>query len=200
VTTTLAIVGKRDVGKTTTSAVLTEEMLKARLPVVVLDPLDAWFGLRAAADGQGPGFPVTIIGGAHGDVPLEATAHALVADLLVDERLSAVLSLGHLRKGERQRFVTDFAERVYHRKGEDAHRDALHLLIDEADLYAPQRPFAGQARMLGAVDDLVRRGRSSGIGVTVISQRPAAIHKDVLTQLEVLVCHRLVSPQDRKAV
>jgi DNA helicase HerA-like ATPase len=48
-TTTLAIVGKRGVGKTTTSAVLTEEMLEARLPVVVLDPLDAWFGLWATA-------------------------------------------------------------------------------------------------------------------------------------------------------
>ena len=34
---------------------------------------------------------------------------------------------------------------------------------------------------------LVRRGRSSGIGVTLISQRPQVLNKDVLTQAETLI-------------
>jgi len=47
----------------------------------------------------------------------------------------------------------DFAETLYHRN-----RLPLHLVLDEADAFAPQRPMHGQERMLGALQDLVRRG------------------------------------------
>lgn len=100
-----------------------------------------------------------------------------------------------MRKGEQMRFVTAFAERVYHRN-----RSALHLVLDEADLFAPQRPLRGQERMLGAVEDLVRRGRARGIGVTLVTQRAAVLNKDVLTQVECLIVLRTISPQDRAAI
>lgn len=54
--------------------------------------------------------------------------------------------------------------------------------------------------MFGAIDTLVRRGRSSGVGVTLITQRPQVLNKDVMSQSELLICHRLIGPQDRKAV
>jgi len=91
--------------------------------------------------------------------------------------------------------MTAFCETLYHRN-----RDALHLVIDEADAFAPQKPFGDQARLLGAVEDLVRRGRAKGIGLTLISQRAAVLNKNVLTQVAVLVVLRTVSPQDHKAI
>lgn len=54
--------------------------------------------------------------------------------------------------------------------------------------------------MFGAFDRLVRRGRSSGIGMTLISQRPQVVNKSVLSQCETLICHRLLHKLDRKAV
>ncbi len=54
--------------------------------------------------------------------------------------------------------------------------------------------------MLGAFEDIVRRGRARGIGVTLITQRAAVINKNVLTQIEVLVCLRTIAPQDREAI
>jgi DNA segregation ATPase FtsK/SpoIIIE-like protein len=72
--------------------------------------------------------------------------------------------------------------------------------VDEADAFIPQNPLPGEQRMLGAMDKIVRRGRARGLGVTVVTQRPAVIHKNVLTQIEVLITLRLVSPQDRKAI
>ena len=39
-----------------------------------MDPKGDWWGLRAAADGKGPGLPIVIVGGEHGDVPLEVGA------------------------------------------------------------------------------------------------------------------------------
>src|SRR6185503_7488933 len=185
---------------TYTAAVFVEEMLEAQLQVVVIDPLDVWFGLRTSADGKGDGYPIIIAGGHHGDVPLEPGAGKLLADLVVDDGVSAVFSLRHLSKQAQRDFVAAFGERLYDRKGEDRHRTQLHLVIDEADAFVPQRLHPGVERAFGAIDTLVRRGRSSGIGTTLISQRAAVLSKDVLTQTEVLVAHQTTGPQDRKAL
>lgn len=195
VTQTLAILAQRGSGKTYTSAVMVEEMVKAGLPVAVIDPIGVWWGLRADAAGTGPGLPVVVFGGDHGDLPLDANSGEAIADAIVDLRPPAVIDLSLLRKGEQQRFVMAFAERLYHRN-----RAALHLVLDEADAWAPQRPVKGQERLLGAIEDLVRRGRARGIGVSLITQRPAVLHKDVLTQVQVLICLRMVAPQDREAI
>lgn len=195
VTETFAILAKRGVGKTYTAAVMVEEMLNAGAHVVVADPIGVWWGLRASSDGKSPGLPIVIFGGDHGDVPLEVGAGELVADIVTQETVSVVLDLSRFRKGEQVRFMTDFSERLYHRN-----RDPLHLVLDEADSFAPQRPMKGQERMLGACEDLVRRGRARGIGVTLVTQRSAVLNKDVLTQAEVLIALRTIAPQDRKAI
>ena len=195
VTHTFGVLAQKGVGKTHTASVLVEEMLAASLHVVVLDPTGAWWGLRADAKGTGPGYAVTILGGEHGDLPLESTAGAVVADLVVDEQASLVLDLSAFSGGEQRRFVTDFAERLYRKN-----REPLHLVIDEADEFAPQRVMRGAERMLGAVDRIVRRGRIKGIGVTMISQRAAVLHKDVLTQIDTLLVLRTTGPQDRAAI
>jgi len=195
VTQTFALLAVRGSGKTYTAAVLVEELVKAGQPVVVVDPIGVWWGLRADAAGTGPGLPVAILGGDHADLPLDPGAGDAVAAFVADAAPALVLDLSLLRKGEQQRFVTAFAERLYH-----SNRRAIHLVLDEADAFAPQRTQPGQQRMLGAMEDLVRRGRARGIGVTMITQRPAVLHKDLLTQIQVLVCLRLVAPQDRQAV
>jgi hypothetical protein len=195
VTQTFGILAKRGVGKTYTAKVFTEELLKNNLPVVVIDPIGVWWGLRSSADGKSAGLPITIAGGDHADVPIEPTSGEVLANLIVDEKISMVIDLSLFRKGEQTKFMIDFAETLYHRN-----RTALHVVVDEADAFAPQKPFGNEARMLGAMEDLVRRGRARGIGMTMITQRPAVLNKNVLTQIEVLVALRLVSPQDRKAV
>lgn len=199
-TETFAVLGRRGSGKTYTASVLAEELLEAGQQVVILDPLDVWFGLRSSPDGRSTGYPITIFGGDHADVPLEPRAGALLADVIVEQRIAAILSLRHLSKTELRTFVADFGERLYERKAKPEFRTPLHLMIDEADAVVPQRLFPGAERAFGAIDTLVRRGRSSGVGTTLISQRAAVIAKDVLTQTEVLICHQTTGPQDRKAL
>lgn len=195
VTQTFAVLAKRGVGKTYATLVLVEEMLKARLQVVVADPIGVVWGLRSSADGASAGLPIAIFGGDHGDIPLKVSAGQLVAETIVDKQISAVLDLSQFRKGEQTRFMQDFCETLYHKN-----RAPLHLVLDEADAFAPQRPMPGQQRLLGAVEDLVRRGRARGIGVTLVTQRAAVLNKDVLTQVEVLVALRTIAPQDRDAL
>ena len=195
VTETIAILAKRGSGKTYCAAVLVEEMVKAGLPVVVVDPIGVWWGLRSNAKGDGPGLPVVIFGGDHADLPLGENMGAAIADLIVEQRFPAVLDLSLLSKGAGRRFMTAFAERLFHRN-----REALHLILDEADAWAPQRAADGGQRLLGAIEDLVRRGRARGLGMTLITQRPAVLHKDVLTQCEVLVALRMTGPRDVAAI
>lgn len=54
--------------------------------------------------------------------------------------------------------------------------------------------------MLGAANDIVRRGGQRGIGCTMVSQRSAVLNKNVLTQVQLLVTLRTIAPQDLDAI
>jgi hypothetical protein len=195
VTQTFAIFGKRGSGKTNGATVLVEELLKVHLPVVILDPVDAWWGLKASFDGKGPGFPIYVFGGPHGDLPLEPSAGALIADVVAHERLPMILSMKTWGVAERARFVTDFAKRLL-----QVNTEPVMMVLEEADAFIPQRPAKGEEAMLGAMDRLVRWGRGSGVGCTIITQRSAKVNKDVTTQAETLIAFRTTGPQDRDAI
>lgn len=190
VTQTFAILAKRGVGKTYTASVIAEEMLEAKQPIIAIDPTGAWWGLRSH-------YPVVVLGGEKGDVPLEPGAGEVIARAVVENRFPAVLDLSLFRKGDMIRFMVAFAETLYR-----LNREAVHLFVDEADAVAPQAKNYGgdENRMLGAMEDIVRRGRKRGIGCTLITQRPAVLNKNVLTQCEVLVAMRLVHPKDIDAI
>jgi len=195
VTQTFAILAKRGCGKTYTGAVMVEEMLSAGQQVIVADPIGVWWGLRSSADGKSAGFPIVVFGGEHSDVPLEEMSGEVIAGAIIENGFSAILDLSLLRKAAQVRFMTAFAETLYR-----LNRKPLHLAVDEADAFCPQRPMHDEARLLGAFEDIVRRGRARGIGVTLITQRAAVINKNVLTQCEVLICLRTIAPQDREAI
>lgn len=195
ITQTIAVLGNRGSGKTYGAAVLAEEMLATKQQLVVIDPLGVWWGLRSSADGKEPGYPIVIIGGEHADVPVEETGGKLAADFVVDSGQSVILDLVLLRKGAQKRFMLDFAEQLYHRC-----RSALHVMVDEADAFAPQRPQRGDERLLGAIEDWVRRGRARGIGVTLITQRSAVLNKNVLELAETLLVFRTTGPRSIDAI
>lgn len=198
-TQTFAIVARKRVGKTYTASVIAEEMIAAGIPIVVLDPTGAWWGLRSMADGKTEGFPVIIIGGAHGDVPLDEHGGKAIADLVVDHPGFYIVDFSAMETGAAQdRFATDFGAHFYRRK--QMKRFPIHLIIDEADCFMPQQPFENQKRMLGAYDTIIRRGGISGIGVTMITQRPAVLNKNALTQAETLIALQMSGSQDVDAI
>lgn len=196
----ISIVGIRGSGKTNTGGVIAEELLKIGNPLCIIDPTDAWWGLRSSRDGKREGFPVMIFGGAHGDLPLSESDGKTIAEFIIQERVSVILSLRHLRKNAQKRLVTELCEEMYHLKGKAEYRHPMTVIIDESPQFIPQRVMGETARMVGAVQDLIVLGRSSGFGVIIIGQRPATINKDVLTQCDTIIAHRLPSPQDRKAL
>jgi hypothetical protein len=199
-TQTFGILGQRRKGKTYAASVVAEEMVAAGIPWVALDPTGAWWGLRAGRDGRrAGGLPVYVFGGDHGDLPLGRETGAQIADLVVEHPRWYVLDLSHFESKEAERqFATAFAERFYRRKGRSKSR--VHLFIDEADVFVPQRIPSGDQRMLGAFESIVRRGGIRGVGSTLISQRAAVVNKNVLEMIDVLIALRVVGPNDQRAV
>jgi hypothetical protein len=197
VTQTFAILAKRGTGKTHAASVMAEEMLRVGQPIVVYDPTGAWYGLKSSKDGKRPGYPVVVFGGEHADVPLEETAGATVASVIVEKRFPAILDCGLMRKGARIRFMTDFCETLYHKN-----RDALHFFVDEAQTIAPQnlKAMPEAARLLGAMEDIVMQGRRRGLGLTIISPRPAVVNTNLRSACEVIVAMQIIGPHDRKAI
>jgi hypothetical protein len=197
ITSTFGVLAMRGAGKTNTAAVMAEEMFAAGLPFVVVDPVGNWYGLRASADGKADGgLAIPIFGGKHGDIPLERGAGVMIADLLIEKRLSCVLDLSEFQsEGDKKHFLLDFARRLYQKN-----ENPLHLFLEEADDYIPQKPMRDEAYLLRAWENIVRRGRSRGLGMTMITQRSASINKNVLTQAATLIAMRTTGPQDIAAI
>lgn len=197
VTSTFGLLAVRGAGKTNAMRTMAEEMYEASLPFVVIDPVGSWYGLRAGRDGSAPGgLPIFIFGGEHGDVPLTRGSGELVADVIVSQRLSAILDLsGFDSESDRKAFLLSFACRIYKKN-----RDPIHLFLEEADDYIPQRPMRDELHLKRAWENIVRRGRGRGIGITIATQRSAVVNKDVLTQVETLFVMRTTGPQDIEAI
>lgn len=199
VTEKLAFLGRTGSGKTYAAQKLAEQMHKYGVQFVVLDPVGVWLGLRLAADGKKPGLPIPVLGGLHGDIPLESGAGALVANLIVDSGSSMVLDVSQFESdAEKARFAKAFADRFFFRK--KASPSAVHVFIEEAQEFVPQNPQRDEGQMLHAFTRMVKIGRNFGIGVSLISQRPQEVNKKVLNQTELLFCFQLTGPQERKTI
>lgn len=173
-----------------------ERLLEMQRRVLILDPLSTWWGLRSSADGKGPGFPIAVFGGPQGDMPLTEKMGRPLAKIIAQNNLPCVVDMGEMRKAAWQRLVRDMFDELF-----TLNRDPLWVVLEEADVFAPQQPRPGDsAAVLGEVDRIARRGRAYGFRLISITQRPARIHKDVLTQLSTLVALGLTSPQDRDAI
>ena len=120
---------------------------------------------RVLTAGRVRGCPFAVLGGAHGDLPLEPNAGSVIADALAESGQSFVLDLSEFSKTQQRHFVADFAQRLYARKGRD--RTPILLVLEEADEFAPQRVSSRDAPMVGAISLIVKRGRSRGLGIDV---------------------------------
>lgn len=188
-------------GKTYNAGSGVERLLARKSRVVIADPLGVWWGLRLSADGKKPsGYDVVIFGGPHGDLPLTEHAGALIGETVAGMKESCIIDLSQLgTKAAERRFMLAFLQALYrHTPGEP-----LHVIFDEADMWAPQRLLdkdGEAAKLLGMMETIVRRGRVKGFIPWLISQRPAVITKDILSQADGIVAFKLTSSQDRKAI
>lgn len=192
--------------------VIVEELTKCHLKWAALDPLGVWYGVRHSRDGKGPGVECVVLGGVHGDMPIEPTGGAVVADLVVDEPGNVVIDFSRKPSGEmwsigeKIRFITDYTKRVFQRQGglvSGRRREPFMQILDEAARYIPQvipHGATNLAECLGAWETLIEEGRNIGIGALLLTQRSARMAKSVSEVADAMFSFRIVGPNSIKAV
>ena len=194
----LGWIGTSGSGKTYNASSGVESLLETGARVIIVDPLDVWWGLRLSADGKPSKFTLPIFGGEHGDLPLNARAGKLIGETVATMGESCIVSLSAFGTKEDERhFMLDFLEALYRK----SNGETFHVVFDEADLWAPQGAGTGSGpKLQSLMEQIVRRGRVKGFIPWLITQRSAVISKDVLSQVDGLVIFKLTSSNDRKAI
>jgi len=190
-----AIIGTSGAGKTVTAKDEVEALMRDRRHLGIIDPTGAWWGLRSNAAGDGPGFDIPIFGGDHGDVPIEPDQGDAVGNIIAGG-VSAIIDVSSMDGRDQRRFVLGLM-RALRRKP----KGNFHLVVDEADEFAPQTaPDDFGFQLAEQMAWVAKRGRLAGFVLTAITQRPADITKAVLSQVQTIIAHQLIAPQDQKAI
>ena len=193
----IALVAQSNKGKTYGLGDILEELCKARRPFIATDPANNLWGLRVKPDGTPSGLPVVVIGGPHGDIPIEKDAGERVAEALLATPLCTVIDLSMETGGSKRRFMTDFAQRLIRTRCEVP----MPIFLEEAPDLIPQRAVGPQMEICkAAISKLATIGGNFGYGVFPATQRPATLDKDVLSQCEALIVMGITHTPDRKTI
>lgn len=80
-------------------------------------------------------------------------------------------------------------------------RHPVALFCDEAHLYIPENVSSGAAENSVAVfERIAKEGRKYGVGLVVVSQRPAEVNRTVVSQCNNLIAMRLTNGEDQAVV
>lgn len=193
--------GRRGMGKSNLLATMLETFKKRKQSFVALDPPDAHWGIRFAVDASGrpsgpSGLDILLVGGDHGDVPLDPDSGKELAHIIVDGDISAVICMRALNYTQQQRFCADFGEELFR-----INRTPRCIAFEEAHNFLPQQlKFDEQKRVLYAMQKIISEGRGSGLGYVLASQRPSVVNKDALEEVDAFFALGMIGPNDLKQV
>ncbi|MEB3861124.1 MAG: DUF87 domain-containing protein [Desulfurococcales archaeon] len=184
----IAILGVRGSGKTNTAAVFIEELLMKGIPVIVLDIDGEYWTLRENYD------TLIVSADEKADIPLDISDSeqaSRLARALLDIYLPAVIDLSEFIVDDYSEYLNAFLEEVW--RSSKLYRRPLFLVIEEAHEFIPQGYSSSVKNVLVRI---ALRGRKRGLGLIMVSQRSAKVDKDVLSQAEYYVLHKVMHPAD----
>jgi len=73
------------------------------------------------------------------------------------------------------------------------------FVVEEAHNYCPERGF-GNAVSSGILRTIASEGRKFGMGLCVVSQRPAKVDKNIISQCNTNIILKVTNPNDLKAI
>ena len=184
------VTGKSGGGKSNTASVIAEELLADGHPLLIVDTDGEYYGLKEQYEVLHAG------AGEECDVRV-GTEHAdKLAELALDGGVPVILDVSACLDEEGHDLVRATVEALFTRE-QEARRPFL-LLVEEVHEFIPESGGLDSAgEMLIRV---AKRGRKRGLGFCGISQRPANVKKDVITQCDWLCWHRLTWDNDTSVV
>lgn len=178
----LFVTGKRGSGKSFTAGVMMEEFHRLGLQFVCFDALDAHGGLDQMAR-------VESIKPSEG----QSIEMKSLVDRLKTTDKSLVIKMGGLSLTKQQELIGDYCEALIEaRLGK-----GMHTIFEECQDFVPQ---VGRPISFDPIVRLCKLGRALGYGATLVSQRPAGVNKEALSQASVYLVHNVINNRDLKTL
>jgi len=195
----ISIAGVSGSGKSFLAYRLCEEFVLAGQKVGILDPVGIAWGLRSGFDGDpAKGFPIRIFGGARADLQLQQPKKA--AEEFIAGVEPAIFDLSMTSYETMHWWCAEFCNRI----GElgSTIRQPFNLVVEESPIFCPQVGSLSrfQKSSRAALCQYSRVYRNFGAGLTLLTQRAAAIDKNCFGQCSTFVGLRVASKLDRKAL
>ena len=176
------ITGMRGSGKSWTAGVLMEEFERLGLQFVCFDPLDA-HGHLSTLEGIQKISPKNN----------ESINCTKLVNQLKDSNSSLLIDISNLNLESQQEMIADYCEALIQAKM----GKGLLTIFEECQDFVPlQKRNAATAPIIR----LCKLGRALGYGVCMVSQRPAAITKEALSQASTYVVHNIMQTRDLIAI
>ena len=119
---------------------------------------------------------------------VRALAISLLSRKIFNQRMDA-------RKSEEIKAVTKGLD--FSRTSEKKEHPLVWIFIDEAHEFLP---LTGKTIATDALVQLLREGRQPGLSLVLATQQPGQIHRDVMTQSDLVIAHRVTSAPDLEAL
>ena len=175
--------GKTGSGKSYTAGVLMEEMSRHGIQFVCFDALNAHDGINDLPN-------VERISPSEGE---NINVHKLIHNLK-NSNSSLIINLTEMKLETQQKVLAEYCEAVL---AEDFEGKPIMTILEECQDFVPQ---LGKPESFNPVVRLCKLGRGKGLGATLISQRPAAVHKEALSQVSTYMVHNIINTRDLEAL
>jgi hypothetical protein len=185
------LTGKSGSGKSNTASVVAEKLLDRGFGVLIVDIDGEYYGLKEE-------YEILHVGADEEcDIQVSEEHAGKLASLALEQNVPIILDLsGFLDEQDARDLLKAVARQLFAR--EKKQKQPFLMVVEEIHEYVPEGGGMDECgRMLVKV---AKRGRKHGLGVAGISQRPADVKKDFITQCDWLVWHRLTWRNDTKVV
>ncbi|GAB3664421.1 helicase HerA domain-containing protein [Halopiger thermotolerans] len=185
------VTGKSGSGKSNTASVIAEELLEAGYPLLIVDTDGEYYGLKEEYEMLHAGADEEC------DIQIGPEHAEQMATLALEENVPIILDVsGYIEEGVADELIRKVARQLFVK--EKKLKKPFLLVVEEVHEYIPEGGGVGETGNL--LIKISKRGRKHGLGIVGISQRPADVKKDFITQANWLVWHRLTWDNDTKVV
>lgn len=188
------ITGKSGSGKSNTAGKICEEILEEGYPLMIIDTEGEYYGLKEEYE--------LLHVGADEECDLQVgPEHAgKIAELALEENVPIILDVsGYIETSDVNQLVHDTSKALFDK--EKKLKKPFPILVEEAHEWIPERGSRGEnGEVTNMLIRIGKRGRKRGLGLAALSQRPASVEKDYITQCDYRIWHRLDYETDLKVV
>ena len=184
------ITGKSGSGKSNSASVIVEELLDREHAVLIVDIDGEYYGLKEEHE------LLHVGADEEADVQVGPEHAEKLATLALDANVPIILDVsGFLEDDARDEMVAAVASALFDK--EKKLKRPFALFVEEIHEFVPEGGLGDVGKQLVRIG---KRGRKRGLGLVGMSQRPADVKKDFITQCDWLCWHRLTWENDTKVV